>query len=253
VPGLLHWNINQQDTSFLLFLVATHFATALVLLLFFFAEWVEIVKGVGRSLRNRRIDSSNAHERIAWLLIVGTIPAGILGLLFEDTIKNLFASPRIAAVLLIFNGALLYSAELLRRRSHATKMHGDAAIARLSWGQCILVGCMQALALLPGFSRTGATLGGGLLVGLDHESAARFAFLLATPIIFAASVLKLPELFLAQHYEVGPILIGAAASAVAAYISVRFLTRYFKTNTLTPFALYCTLAGVFASLVLVVR
>ena len=250
LPPLLGWNIDQGSEYFLVFLVATHCATALVLLGFFFEDWLNILKGSLRSLRNRRIDQNNAHERMAWLLVVATIPAGLLGLLFEHTLKDLFATPQIVAGALILNGALLYGAELLKRRVRSAEKIGDAAIARLSSTQALQVGCMQALALIPGFSRTGATLSGGLLAGLDHESAARFAFLLATPIIFAASALKLPLLFTAHNYPVGEIIVGALASAIAAYLSVKFLMRYFHTKTLTPFAMYCVLAGVVASVTL---
>jgi undecaprenyl-diphosphatase len=254
IPSLLGWHINQQDPYFLLFLVATHFATALVLLGFFYSDWVGIVRGIFRSLKNRRINPSDTYERLAWLLVVTTIPAGLLGLLFEDKLKVLFASPRIVALALIFNGLLLYGAEVVKKLRPVTEgAQGDEPIAALSWGKAVQVGLMQCLALVPGFSRTGATLGGGLLVGLDHERAARFAFLLATPIIFAASALKLPELIGAQQYPVGQIVAGAVASAICAYLSIRFLTRYFKSNTLTPFAIYCALAGVGASLVLLTR
>jgi undecaprenyl-diphosphatase len=185
------------------------------------------------------------------LLVVATVPAGLLGLLFEDKLKILFASPRVVALALICNGFLLYGAEMLKKRRPAKDpVLGDTPIAALSWWKAIQVGIAQCLALVPGFSRTGATLGGGLLVGLDHERAARFAFLLATPIIFAASALKLPELIGAQNYPVGQIFAGALTSALCAYLSIRFLTRYFKTKTLVPFALYCVLIGVCASLVL---
>ena len=253
LPALLGWNIDQQSDSFLVFLVVTHLATALVLLAFFASDWILIVKGIFRSLKNRRIDPSDTYERLAWLLVVATFPAGILGLLFEDQLRTLFASGRVAAAILILNGALLYGSELLKRRRHAKASAGDAAIASLSWGQAVGIGFMQSLALLPGFSRTGASLAGGLGAGLEHTSAARFAFLLATPIIFAAAVLKLPDLFFAQSYSLGPIFAGVAAAALGAYLSVKFLTRYFRTNTLTPFAIYCACAGAFAFLILSIR
>ena len=245
LPRLLGWNIHQNDPYFLTFLVATHLATAIVLLGFFWRDWVRIVRGLGRSLREREIAPDDVDAKLGWLLVVGTIPAGILGLLLEHKLRHIFASPRSAAFFLILNGFLLYGAELLRRRAPQTDRDDDARIARqVGWRGAFLVGAAQAIALVPGFSRSGATMGGGLIVGLSHKDAARFAFLLATPIIGAAAVLKLPELFGHQGNGVrGQALVGALCSAVTAYLAVRFLMRFFETNRLTPFAVYCVLAA----------
>ena len=157
----------------------------------------------------------------------------------------MFASAQSAAIFLCLNGFLLYGAELLRRRAPVVAEEDDTRIARtVTWRDTALIGTAQALALIPGLSRSGATMGGGLLVGLSHKDAARFAFLLATPIIGAAAVLKLPELAGPTGNGVrGPALVGALCSAVTAYLAVRFLMRYFERNTLTPFAIYCFLAG----------
>ena len=249
LPSLLGWNIHQNDTYFLAFLVATHLATALVLLGFFWRDWVRIVKGIGRSLRDRGIDPADADAKLGWLLVVGTIPAGILGLALEHKLRSVFASPQSAAIFLTLNGLLLYGAELLRRRAPQTAEDDDVRIARqVSWLDAALVGAAQALALIPGFSRSGATMGGGLLVGLSHKDAARFAFLLATPIIGAAAALKLPELFGSDGNGVrGQALVAALCSAFTAYLSVRFLMRFFETQTLVPFAIYCFCAGLAAT------
>ena len=251
LPQLLGWDIHQNDDFFVTFLVATHLATALVLLGFFWRDWVRIVRGLGRSLRNREIgDDSDA--RLGWLLVVGTVPAGLLGLLLEHALRDLFASGRSAAFFLILNGFMLYGAERLRRRAPVVEgaEGGDARIAqRLTWRSALGIGAAQAVALIPGFSRSGATMGGGLLAGLSNEDSARFAFLLATPIIGAAAALKLPDLFGTGGNGVrGPALVGAICSALTAYLAVRFLMRYFETNRLTPFAAYCVAAGVAASL-----
>jgi undecaprenyl-diphosphatase len=246
LPRLLGWNIHQNDQYFLSFLVATHLATALVLLGFFWGDWVRIVKGLGRSLRDREIAPGDTDAKLAWLLVVGTIPAGILGISLQDKLRHAFASPRSAAVFLLLNGLMLYGAELLRRRAPVhEKGDPDERIAELvGWKEAIGVGAAQALALIPGFSRSGASMGGGLLVGLSNEDAARYAFLLATPIIGAAAVLKLPDLFgHAGNGVRGQALVAALCSAVTAYLAVRFLMRYFETNRLTPFAVYCFLAG----------
>jgi undecaprenyl-diphosphatase len=251
LPKLLGWNIHQNDSFFITFLVATHLATALVLLGFFWRDWVRILKGLGRSIRDREIAADDTDAKLAWLLVVGTIPAGILGLLLEHALRHLFASPRSAAGFLIANGFVLYGAELLRRRApEAERGDPDERIARrVGWKEAFGVGTAQALALVPGFSRSGASMGGGLLAGLSNEDAARYAFLLATPIIGAAAALKLPELFGHQGNGVrGPALVGALCSAVTAYLAVRFLMRFFHTNRLTPFAIYCVAAGLAATL-----
>ena len=244
IPSLFGWNIHQDKPYFLTFLVALHLATALVLLAFFWQDWVRIVKGLGRSLRDREIADPDA--KLAWLLVLGTIPAGILGLLLQDYLRKLFASAEYASIFLALNGLMLYGAERLRRRAPVVAEDDDERIARtVGWGQAATVGAAQSIALIPGFSRSGAAMGGGLLVGLSHKDAARFAFLLATPIILAAVVLKLPELAGSQGNGVrGQALVGALCSALTAYLSVRFLMRYFETRTLMPFAIYCGCAGV---------
>ncbi len=254
LPRLLGWNIHQNDPFFITFLVATHLATALVLLAFFWRDWVRIVRGIGRSLAQRQIAPGDTDAKLGWLLIVGTIPAGILGLLLEHALRDVFASARSAAFFLMLNGALLYGAERLRRRAPVVEdpdaEAGDARIVRrLGWRETLGIGAAQALALIPGFSRSGATMGGGLLAGLSNEDAARFAFLLATPIIGAAALLKLPDLFGSGGDGIrGPALVGSLCSAATAYLAVRFLMRFFETNRLTPFAYYCAAAGAAASI-----
>jgi len=245
LPGLLGWDIHQNDEYFLAFLVATHLATALVLFIFFFRDWMRILAGLGRSLRDRGIAEDDADAKLGWLLVIGTIPAGLLGLLLEHALRSLFASPRSAAIFLMLNGLMLFGAELLRRRAPRTEEDDDTRIARqVSFPAGFLVGAGQALALIPGFSRSGAAMGGGLLVGLSHKDAARFAFLLATPIIGAAALLKLPELMGSSGDGVrGQALVASLCAAGAAYVSVRFLMGYFETKTLIPFAVWCLAFG----------
>lgn len=255
-PQLFGWNVNEQSPFFLMFLVATHFATAIVLLCFFWDDWVRIVKGLFRSLRDREIKESDPDAKLGWLLIAGTIPAGILGLFFKDQIQQYFISARSAAVFLIVNGFLLAGAEILRRRKKKESSdikESDSRIAKLSFWQGIKVGTMQILALIPGFSRTGSTIAGGLLTGLSHEDAVRFSFLLSTPIIGAAAALELPQLFSSGNSTMIMVAVcGALASALFAYLSVKFLTAYFaaENRTLAPFALYCFLAGIAAIILL---
>jgi undecaprenyl-diphosphatase len=244
VPSLLHWNLTQSNEVFVVFLVATHFATALVLFIFYRKDWMRIFAGMWRSLKAREISATDRDAKLGWMLVLGTVPAGILGLLFEDALKQTLAVPLIVSVALALNGLMLLGAEALRKK----QQQNGGTMATLGWKQSFLVGCAQCLALIPGFSRTGATITGGLLTGLSHEEAAHFSFLLATPIIGAAAVLKLPELAgEIQPGAVGPILCGCIAAALAAYIAVRFLTKYFETKKLTPFAIYCLVIGLACS------
>ena len=271
VPALVggSWSdlVTQQkaDSSpYLAFIVALHVATAFALLCFFWRDWVRIIGGFVSSLRNRRVET--VHERLAWLLIITTIPAGILGLAFEKALRSVFAKPEAAAIFLTLNGVLLFVGERLRRRSVARvaatesaatavdPLHdpehdpeNDAAIVqRVSIRDAGVIGVFQSLALLAGISRSGITMVAGLLRGLDHEQAVRFSFLLATPIILAAGLFKVPTLMGSVGDGIrGQALAGAAAAFVAALISTKFLVRWFKTRTLTPFAWYCGIFGAF--------
>ena len=233
--------------------MATHLATALVLLGFFWADWVRIFKGLARSVGDRAIAEDNPDGRLGWLLIAGTIPAGVLGLALQNPLRDLFASAQSAAFFLILNGVLLYGAERLRRRAPvAQPVDGVATDVRVAetvgWGSAFAIGAAQALALIPGFSRSGASMAGGLRVGLSNEDAARFAFLLATPVIGAAAVLKLPDLFGSAGDGVrGQALAASVCAAFAAYFSVRYLMRYFETSRLTPFAVFCLCEGIILS------
>ncbi len=257
LPGLAGWNIHQDAPYFLTFLIATHLATAIVLLLFFLKDWVRIVKGIFRSLRMREIREDDADARLGWLLVVGTIPVGIIGLLLQEPLRKLFASPSVAAAFLIVNGIALLLFERLRKRQPRPGDYlgdGDVladlrSVAKLSWRQAGAVGVSQAAALIPGISRSGFSMGGGLLVGLSNEDAARYSFLLATPVIFAAAALKVPELLGSQGNGVrGQALVAGLCAALTTFLAVKFLLRYFQTNRLTPFGIYCIVLGVASTL-----
>jgi undecaprenyl-diphosphatase len=186
------------------------------------------------------------HARLAWVIVVATIPPGLLGLLFQKKFEAFFAAPAYAALFLAVNGFVLLLAEWLTRRRPKEGEESDERIARLPFTSAALVGVAECLALFPGFSRTGTTLSGGLLAGMNRSDAARYSFLLATPLIFAAALLKVPHLVLAGGTPLLVALSGAVSAGVFAYLSVRFLTRYFKTNSLLPFAIYCIAAGLTA-------
>ncbi|HEV7563099.1 MAG TPA: undecaprenyl-diphosphate phosphatase [Solirubrobacterales bacterium] len=251
-PSLFGWNIHQNDEFFLAFLVATHCATAVVLFFFFLEDWKRIFRGLGRSLRGRATPD-DTDARLGWVIVIATIPAGILGLALEHKLRDLFASPTSAAIFLTVNGVLLLAFESLRRRPPRPGDHegdGDARIARMSFKQALTIGAAQAAALIPGISRSGITMGGGLMTGLSNEDAARFSFLLATPIIAAAGFLKLPDLFGSAGDGVrGQALVAALVAAATTYVAVKFLLRFFETNRLTPFGIYCIVAGIVCTLV----
>jgi undecaprenyl-diphosphatase len=257
IPTLLHWNYRQSDPTFLPFLVLLHLGTAGALLILYWRDWVEIIRGFFSAAVRGSIRAPN--ERLAMLLVVGTVPTGLVGVFFQKQLQGLFANPRVAAGFLIVNGALLLGAELLRRRAErrarlegrdrAAQEEAFIDVGQLSYRAAALVGVCQVLALFPGISRSGVTMGGGLLAGLSHQEAARFSFLLATPIIAAAGVLEVPEL-IRPGVPIGSYLLGAVLAGAAAYGSARFLIRYFRSGRLDPYAWYCVAVGVGALLLL---
>jgi undecaprenyl-diphosphatase len=311
-------DVSAQESPYLAFIVGLHVATALALLVFFRADWVRIIRGFGTSIRHRQITTS--EQRLAWLVVLATVPVGIAGLALEHTFRTVLGKPVPAAAFLLANGLMLFAGERLRRaaadpgtadrsaadpsaadpgtadwsaadRSAADRSAADRSAADRSAagprvtgprtgpggvavsGQAVdpdvaadrrlgevgvrttlIVGAAQVLALLPGISRSGATMVAGLVRGLSHEDAARFSFLLATPVILAAGVLKLPDLAGPLGAGIrGQVLVGSLAAGLAAYASVRWLTRWFSTRTLTPFAVYCVLAGGVSLAVLAAR
>jgi undecaprenyl-diphosphatase len=273
---------NSESSFYLAYIVALHCATALALLWYFRADWYRIIRGfirsVGASVRARRFTVSDSDERLAWMIVIATIPVGLTGVALEHTFRTLLAKPVAAAVFLFINGLVLLLGERLSRRSRvATPVERDAVlsshhagpeapelskgkarqraeireakaadtrIAKLPYLDALYIGSLQIAALFAGISRSGASIVGGLWRGLDHEDAARFGFLLATPVILAAGFLKLPSLAGSAGANIhGQVIVGVIVAGVAAYFSVRFLMRWFHTRTLTPFAIYCLVVG----------
>jgi undecaprenyl-diphosphatase len=268
---------SSEASFYLAYIVALHVATALALLWFFRADWFRIVAGflrsARRSLAQRRFDAEDPDERLAWMIVIATIPVGITGLAFEHLFRTIFAKPVAASAFLLINGLVLFTGERMRRARGDLTAHtpegelahsspglavtsgrsaaelaearaSDRRVAGLSYGDSLRIGSMQIFALFAGISRSGITMVGGLWRGLTHEDAARFAFLLATPVILAAGVLKMPSLFgSAGDHIHGQVAVGFVVTGVTAYLSVRFLVRYFETRTLQPFAWYCLIVG----------
>jgi undecaprenyl-diphosphatase len=251
LPRLLGWNINQHDPTFLPFLVVLHLGTAIALLLYFWRDWIQLLLAViGRPTERLRAE----ELRLLALIVVATIPAAIIGLALQKEIEYLFGVPRIAAAFLIVNGFVLFFGERLRRRGETRPKNGEP-LAVLSWSGALMVGLWQCTALIPGISRSGVTMVGGLLAGLHHKESARFSFLIAAPIIFGANILKVPQLL--RHDTAGEFtgltVVAGIVAGVTAYLSIAFLMRYFKTHdfeSLDPFAWYCWAAGALALVLL---
>lgn len=239
VPGLLHWPLNRDSSWFLPFIVVLHLGTATALLLYFWRDWVRLLSGFLKA----RGGVSNPDARLLWMLVVGTVPAGLIGLALEHQIRHLFAAFQIVAVALILNGVMLLFGDWLKRRTP----NGD--LGTLTWRKAFGVGIAQSLALIPGLSRSGATLVASLGAGLDYPSAAHFSFLLATPIIAAAGVLEVPKLLhhgAALGGMVHWIVLAGVLAGVFAWASTWFLMRWFKGHefaALRPYAAYCLLFG----------
>ena len=253
VPYVFGWhNIvtseARSESSFLAFLVALHVATALALLAYYWRDWVKLISAFFSSVRDRRIRTT--YERLVWLLIIATIPAGLVGLIFEKILRTQFAKPLSATIFLIINGCILLAGDRFMRREarkrrdftmETTAEHTATVITPKRAG---IIGVAQVLALLAGISRSGVTMVSGLYSGLDYQDSARFSFLLATPIILAAGIYKLPDLLGSAGNGIrGQVLVGGIATAIAAFLAVRFLDKYFRDKTLRPFGIYCIVAG----------
>lgn len=264
VPALFGWNDlvsaqAQSESFYLAFLVGLHVGTAVGLLVFYRRDWVRVVRAFVTTLRTRRAET--ADERLAWLLVLATIPVAIVGIALQSKLRELFAKPLAASIFLVMNGLILLGGELVRRRTLASGGRLGAArgahvavgddgvggfrrLATLSYPRGTAIGCAQVLSLLAGISRSGVTMVAGLVQGLDHEDAARFSFMLATPVILLAGLVALPDL-------AGPLgdgvrtqtLVASVCAGIAAWASARFLVRWFRTRTLWPFGIYCLLAG----------
>lgn len=251
-------NVSNPESPYLAFIVGLHVATAVALIIYFWRDWLRIIGGLVTSIARREVRTPD--QRLAWLLILGTIPVGIVGLVGEHFLRTHLGKPVPAAIFLVVNGVILLAGEHYRRGDEdvdtvyvderITGPESDARLARTPVAEAVAVGALQIAALAPGISRSGIVTVGGLLRGMSREDAARFSFLLATPVILAAGVLKMGDLTGPLGNGIGgQVLFASLLSGVGAYLSVRFLTRYFASRTMRPFGVYCIAAGV-ASLVL---
>jgi undecaprenyl-diphosphatase len=261
-------NVSADESPYLAFIVGLHVATAIAMIAYFWRDWLRIVRGFFSSLAQRRVETTD--QRLAWMIILATIPVGIAGLALEHLFRVVFSKPIPTALFLAANGVILLAGERLRRRSRtpdaadekqfpgdevAEAMAADRRLARVGFRQAVVLGSSQILALLPGISRDGIVMVTGLLRGLSRQDAARFSFLLSAPVILAAGALKVPDLMGPLGNGIrGQVLAGSILSGVGAYLSLRFLVRYFRqSRPLTPFGVYCLLAGIGSVIYLSVR
>lgn len=238
-----------NESFYLSFLVILHVATALALLIFYRREWYKLIKAFFSSIKHRRVQTP--AEKMIWLLIIATIPAGLIGLIFEHSLRTQFAKPLSAAIFLVINGFILLAGDRAQKRADkranfSLEATTENTAKKMSSKQAGLIGVAQVGALFAGISRSGITMVSGLFSGLDYEDSARFSFLLATPIILAAGLYKLPD-FLGPNGDGirGQTLVGGLVAGLAAYLTVRFLDKYFQSKRLWPFALYCFIFGGF--------
>ncbi len=253
LPALFGWGDLVRNESFLPLIVALHLGTSVALVIYFWRDWLQVGRSVVRSVKEGEV-RRGTEEWVSFLIIIGCVPAGVIGVFLDKAFKTLFASPLIASTFLIVNGSLLFLGERLRLRADAKYANLSSKereaqfrpLASLSWKEALVVGLMQSLALIPGISRSGATMVAGLGVRLTHEDAARFSFLLGTPLIGAAALLEVPQLFHLPRTTLLLVFVGMVLSGVAAFLSTKFLLKYFETGRLYPFAAWCWGGGLLA-------
>src|SRR5437868_6808956 len=258
IPGLLGWGDLVRDKNFLPLIVALHLGTSIALVIYFWRVWLQVLSSIVKTVKDGEV-KRGAEGWVSFLIIIGCIPGGLLGVFLETPLKMLFASPLVAAMFLVVNGSILFLGEQLRRRAEAKAAIANLdakkreaqfrPLSSLSWKEAVIVGLAQSLALIAGISRSGVTMVAGLGVRLNHEDAARFSFLLGTPLIGLAAVLEIPQLIGQSASAWLLIVTGMILSGVAAYLSTKFLMKYFETGRLNPFAYYCWALGL-VSLVL---
>lgn len=253
IPALFGWGDLVRNESFLPLIVALHLGTSIALVAYFWRDWLQVVKVLFKSIKEGEV-KRGTDEWVSWLIIIGCIPAGLIGVFLESPLKQLFASPLIAATFLVVNGSLLFLGDVLRKRAEGdvqglSPKEREARfrpLSSLTWKDAVVVGLGQSLALIPGISRSGASMVAGLGVRLNYEDAARFSFLLGTPLIGAAALLEVPQLRGQPISTLELVFVGMVLAGVAAYLSTKFLMKYFETGRLLPFAFYCWAAGIAA-------
>lgn len=232
---LISWVLGWSPPS-LIFDVAVHWGTVISVLAVFWHDWLDLIQGGFRALKERKLSDPSA--RLLFWVIVTAIPAMIIGFLFEDVFKRAFEAPLATSFFLLITAALLVSGDILAR--------ANDDLSGFDPPDSLIIGLAQAIAILPGISRSGATIAAGRWQGLSREAAARFSFLLATPTILGAALYKMTQTAVEGTLVAQiPVLAGGLLTAtVVGYVCIRWLMRYLREGALWPFAVYCALAGI---------
>jgi undecaprenyl-diphosphatase len=236
LPRLLNWGVDEKAPDWLAYLVVMHLGTSIALFAFFWRDWLSFL----RSLIDASDTRAKTDRRTFFFVILATIPAVIVGSLFRKLLGDAFAAPAIAAVFLIVNGFILYFGDRIGEES-------GGLLSQLNWKGALAVGFAQCLALIPGISRSGATMVAGVVAGLKHSEAARFSFLMGAPIILAANVYEAPKLMKEGATLGGMAILSGVVAGIFAYLSLTLLMRYLHKHefeAMSPFAYYCWAAGV---------
>ena len=236
LPRLLNWGIDLKAPDWLAYLVVMHLGTSIALFAFFWRDWLSFL----RSLISAPDARAKTDRRTFFFVVLATIPAVIVGSLFRKLLGDAFAAPAIAAVFLIVNGFILYFGDRIGEES-------TGSLGQLNWKGALAVGFAQCFALIPGISRSGATMVAGVVAGLKHSEAARFSFLMGAPIILAANVYEAPKLMKEGATLGGVAILSGIVAGIFAYLSLTLLMRYFRRHefeAMSPFAYYCWAAGV---------
>ena len=241
VPFLLNFNLNMSNEAKLAFDVALHFGTLVSIILVFWKEWLALFFGACQKVFKKK---NSFENKMFWYLVIATIPGAIIGKLFEDVVEDFFRNDLlIIAILLAVVGVLIYVGDKWAAVHYKGK---ETKFKELTFKQTLIIGLSQAIAVIPGFSRSGTTMLAGRLVGVSREAVAKFSFLLATPIVFGATILSITDLAITKE-----VIVGIVTSAIIGILSIKILLKYVKNHDFAAFAYYRVIIAILVILKLI--